>query len=468
MLSLLLAVVLLLSLSPQLSAAEAPQDGLNELVGPDEEVLEEITYSGTRVGCALMLYHMAGEPEVDLSFLDKFTDLGGCTETELAAIAFVLNNGIMSGVAASSFGPYQSIAKSLAITFIWIYFGKPQPSVTENPFTDVINGKFYYSAVLWATENIDWLESYEPGSNLFEPSRVVEYLKLFRCREPDASEIWKLKIGTDVLPLPTSGVCGDDLTWSFDADTGMLAIEGSGAMTNYSYATSPWKAFKENLVSVALPEGLTSIGDYAFSGCIGLSSVNIPESVSSIGSNAFYNCSSLCKVAIYHPSCSIGEDRTTLGMAGTTVLLGSVGSTTEAYAQQYSYTFVPFGTVLQGGNCGAEGDNLTWTLDFETGLLSITGSGAMQDYSDSHSPWKPYQSEISFVELPGGLTSIGGNAFYGCKALTTVTIPEGVTSIGGYAFYGCTGLIEIAIPASVSEVFAFVLAQSLFLWDEQS
>ena len=54
--------------------------------------------------------------------------------------------------------------------------------------------------------------------------------------------------------------------------------------------------------------------------------------------------------------------------------------------------------------------------------------------------------------IPGNVTSIGSNAFYGCTGLTSITIPDSVTSIGSKAFCGCTGLTSITIPDSVTSI----------------
>ncbi len=106
------------------------------------------------------------------------------------------------------------------------------------------------------------------------------------------------------------------------------------------------------------------------------------------------------------------------------------------------------------GICGAEGDNLTWSLDTETGLLTITGSGKMADYEypGNRAPWYDYRQSITAVSLPEGLTSIGDWAFAFCSALTAVTIPDSVTNIGNYAFYGCSSLTGVTIPDSVTSI----------------
>ena len=102
------------------------------------------------------------------------------------------------------------------------------------------------------------------------------------------------------------------------------------------------------------------------------------------------------------------------------------------------------------GKCG---DNLTWSLDTETGVLDITGTGAMKSWSsDSSVPWCSYRSYIKTVNIASGVTSIGYYAFFVCISLESVTIPDSVTSIGEYAFYYCRSLASVTIPDSVTVI----------------
>jgi predicted secreted protein len=109
-------------------------------------------------------------------------------------------------------------------------------------------------------------------------------------------------------------------------------------------------------------------------------------------------------------------------------------------------------TVVDSGTCGADGDNVTWTLDDE-GTLTISGTGAMQNYStSSDSPFYQKRTSIKTAVIETGVTSIGKYAFSDCSSLTSVTIPEGVTSIGPQAFFRCSSLISVMIPNSVSNI----------------
>ena len=104
------------------------------------------------------------------------------------------------------------------------------------------------------------------------------------------------------------------------------------------------------------------------------------------------------------------------------------------------------------GTFGANGDNLTWTLDTETGALVISGEGAMANYEWNTSPWYSYKSNIVSVEINDGVTTIGNQAFYYCSGLTCLTIPNSVTTIGERAFFDCSGLTSLTIPNSVTTI----------------
>ena len=111
------------------------------------------------------------------------------------------------------------------------------------------------------------------------------------------------------------------------------------------------------------------------------------------------------------------------------------------------------------GSCGA---NLSWS--FADGTLTITGSGAMTDYSTLENiPWYSFRNEILRVSLPEGLTRVGNMAFYDCNRLTTVTIPSTVTSIGEMAFCQCTGITILQLNQGLQVIgrSAFEMCTSL-------
>ena len=90
-----------------------------------------------------------------------------------------------------------------------------------------------------------------------------------------------------------TGRCGDSITWTLD-DSGNLTLSGSGEMWNYGYVTSPFKDY--GIKTVTIEYGITSIGDYVFRGCCGMTELTLPNSVASIGDGAFICCSDLSKI----------------------------------------------------------------------------------------------------------------------------------------------------------------------------
>ena len=127
------------------------------------------------------------------------------------------------------------------------------------------------------------------------------------------------------------------------------------------------------------------------------------------------------------------------------VALWCLSVSVKSYAKVYS------------GSCG---ESVNWSLDTQTGLLEITGSGEMEDYgytsgSFCGAPWYNYKSNIKECVIENSVTSIGSYAFLYCTGLTSITIPESVTSIGDFAFEGCTGLTSITIPNNVISIGSY-------------
>ncbi len=111
---------------------------------------------------------------------------------------------------------------------------------------------------------------------------------------------------------------------------------------------------------------------------------------------------------------------------------------------------VPTPSYDYSGTCG---NNLTWTLNKSTGVLNITGTGAMRNYSSSSStPWYSYSIYIKTIKIGNSVTTIGNYAFKYCDSLTSVTIPHSVTTIGNYAFFSCDSLTSVTIPDSATSI----------------
>lgn len=122
----------------------------------------------------------------------------------------------------------------------------------------------------------------------------------------------------------------------------------------------------------------------------------------------------------------------------------------EETIEQEEITVQTDGSVIASGECGADGDNVLWSLD-DQGVLTITGEGDMADYNGNNGgPFYLYRNDIKSVCFSGGITTIGNYAFYDCINLSEVVIPDSITAIGKYAFNRCTSLVEVVIPDSVT------------------
>ena len=114
-------------------------------------------------------------------------------------------------------------------------------------------------------------------------------------------------------------------------------------------------------------------------------------------------------------------------------------------------TLLPLGALADDNNkCG---ENLTW--EFADGILTISGTGEMYDYSEDYlAPWSEHCVEITNVTISDGVTSIGDNAFHSCSALSMVTFMGGLTRIGSGAFAGCEALRDFDFPYSLETIGA--------------
>lgn len=204
-----------------------------------------------------------------------------------------------------------------------------------------------------------------------------------------------------------SGTCGENLTWTLDAD-GTLTISGTGEM-EFDSDEAPWYSSKDQIVTVVMQSGVTSIAGGAFAECGSLTEVTIPDSVESIEVRAFSECTSLESIAI--PGSVTDISRNAFGECSSLTDI-SVDSSNPAYCSEDGVVFDKDKTQL----CFCPGG--------KTGMYRI----------------------------PDSVTYIDFYAFYGCTSLKQVTIPDSVTSIDEGAFQNCSGLENVTIGSSVKYI----------------
>lgn len=227
-----------------------------------------------------------------------------------------------------------------------------------------------------------------------------------------------LSFNSFAADLPSSGSCGDNVTYTFNSETGKLVISGSGAMKDYS---SPFYS-QAGIKTIVIEKGVTSIGEGAFENCSKLTSVTIPDSVTTIGSGAFFDCSGLTSITIGNSVTSIGRYAFSYCSGLTSITIPNSVTSIRDYA---FYDCSALTSVTIG--------NSVTSIDW----------GAFEDCSNLRS-----------ITIPNSVTRIDSSAFEGCSALTSITISDSVTSIGSDAFSGCKNLKIFGQKGSTAQTYA--------------
>lgn len=250
--------------------------------------------------------------------------------------------------------------------------------------------------------------------------------------------------------------------WDTDGD-GELNMEEAAAVTNLG------TVFQSNSTITSFNElqyftGLTSIGDYAFLNCTGLTSITIPESVTRIGSDAF-QCNGLTSITIPESVTSIGngafnacESLTRAEFASIERLCNISFGGSSSNPLFYAHHLYINGEEVKDVVIPESVTNISmYTFSGCTGLTSLSVESGNTKYDSRNNCNAIIEKETNTLVrgyentvIPNTVTSIGILAFDGCSGLTSITIPESVTSIGNGAFQACDGFLSVTIPESVT------------------
>ncbi|WP_308276095.1 leucine-rich repeat domain-containing protein [Prevotella sp.] len=317
-----------------------------------------------------------------------------------------------------------------------------------------------------------------------------------------------------------------------DDELGPFAFANCSGLNSFAFPASLKSigndAFRycSSLKTLDLPSGLISIGDWAFYGCSGLTTLNLPSGLISIGYVAFQKCSSLTSLNLPSSLISIGAAAFAICDALTSITLHSntteIGGNAFGQAMGGCYNLKEMRYIIDSDletyiqsnhpalyfyNCGIKyylNDQEITSLEIPSSVTSIgdgvfccshsltnltlssrvtsigdaafAACGNLKDvryiidcdlatYIQKDHPafyvncdikyyWN--NKEITTLEIPSSVTSIGNHAFYNCSGLTSVDIPSNVTSIGDWAFSSCRGLTSVDLPSSITKMGDFV------------
>ena len=272
--------------------------------------------------------------------------------------------------------------------------------------------------------------------------------------------LFAVSAAPEAEPEIVSGTCGENLTWAFDADTGELTISGTGKMTSNS-PLLPWRNYNNDIKAVTISDGVTSIGEWAFSNCLNLTNVTIPNSVTIIGWGAFWGCSSLTNIAI--PSGISMIDKNAF-VDCTSLVAFTVDESNPVFSSDTNgVLYNKDKTTLIQYPIGSVRNTFTIPDTVTTiGYLAFSGNTNLTSISIPSSVKTIDMSafarctSLTSVIIPDSVETIGDFAFSECTNLSSITFPNSVKSIGSDAFQKCTSLTNVTIPASVTDIGAGV------------
>ena len=319
-------------------------------------------------------------------------------------------------------------------------------SITIPKSVTTIKEQAFFSCYALGGVTVGWTEA---GSIPNLPASAFSYPKGKVLHVPaGTAEIYKAKDEWKKFFIMDGKTAGGNLStglhWAYDDETKTLSITGAGEIPDYNYPEEqPWCAFGGKAQTLTLAEGVTKIGEKAFTSFQVLPSITLPKSVATIGERAFENCYKLTDVTVAWTDNNIPiPDENAFGLPG--LVLHVPAGTVETYKTKDVWKRF---FIMDGKTAGGDlSTGLHWAFNNETKTLSITGQGEIPDYDNFEDrPWHAFWQKVQTVTLGEGVTKIGKLALCELRKMTSVTLPKSVTEIGERAFTSSKSLTNFTV-----------------------
>lgn len=274
-------------------------------------------------------------------------------------------------------------------------------------------------------------------------------LSVLVCAVMLCSTFAGLNVTSSASTLPASGSCGENVTYTFDEETGLLTISGTGDMRVEAFS------YKRDIKSVVIHSGVTNISSYAFCYCTYLESIVFPDTVTTIGSYTFYGCENLKEISIPAGVSLIGSrafyncrQLNKIDLPQTITDIGDEAFSGCSFAS-FNIANIELWCKIRFGNYAANplyfAENVFIQDKPVVDLVIPEGVENIGDYA-----FCGFRG-LKSVMFAGSVKSLGIYAFYHCEDLQAVTIPDNITKIANRSFYQCTALEEVTIGQGVSD-----------------
>ena len=348
----------------------------------------------------------------------------------------------VTSIGAYAFGQYGSIGKNpLSITLncenTQIKFNGKTTETADDPFS-----KLVFSS-----------------SDLSNPQSI-----LLRAHGTTNAQAYANSVGYTFVDLDAKGgrIGSTNTYWSIKNGNTLL-IYGNGTTGDFTADTAkPW-AEETGITKIEVAAGVTTVGEYLFSGMKTVTDVSINNGVEAISGYAFYDLTALKSVALPSSVSSVGEyafalvaeskEAFAFGVANADAVIATTATNNRNATKDQPTANGNCGK----GNNGSYRNNVVYKLDAD-GTLTLTGSGVIGafDWDGKHQPWKAFRDQIKKVVIGEGITTIGSGAFAYCKKIESVELPtSSLTSIGGNAFMDAgtkNAFANFTVPASVTTI----------------